>query len=208
MKSKFKFCVSSLQISPESTLLHRFNFIFLYWFHTFRLSQPCSNWNQVLSAGVSADTPTRLPASERPRLPPPPVTTHLLSQMSFLRLKDSLSSPSLLVIYMCVSRSVVSDSCNPIDYSPPDSSVRGIFQQDHWGGLPFPSPKHESEVARPCLTLCDPVDCSLLGSSVRGIFQERALGWAAISTWADAGFCDRFFLHLLRRSYVFSPLVC
>ena len=176
MKRKFKFCVSSLQISPQSTLLHRFNFIFLYWFHTFWLSQPCSNWNQVLSAGVSADTPTRLPASERPRLPPPPVTMRLLSQTPFLRLKDSLSSPSLLGKYMCVSRSVVSDSCDPIDYSPPDSSVCGIFQQEYWDGLPFPSPKHESAVARSCLTLCDPVDCSLLGSSVRGIFQQKHWG--------------------------------
>ena len=35
-------------------------------------------------------------------------------------------------------RSVVSDSCDPIDCSPPGSSVHGILQAR--GGLPFPSP--------------------------------------------------------------------
>ena len=35
--------------------------------------------------------------------------------------------------------------CNPIDGSPPGSPVPGILQQEHWSGLPFPSPMHESE---------------------------------------------------------------
>ena len=35
--------------------------------------------------------------------------------------------------------------CNPIDGSPPGSSVPGILQQEHWSGLAFPSPMHESE---------------------------------------------------------------
>ena len=31
--------------------------------------------------------------------------------------------------------------CNPMDCSPPDSSVHGIFQaRTHWSGLSFPSP--------------------------------------------------------------------
>ena len=29
---------------------------------------------------------------------------------------------------------------NPIDCSPPGSSVHGIFQQEYWSELPFPSP--------------------------------------------------------------------
>ena len=32
--------------------------------------------------------------------------------------------------------------CNPIDGSPPGSSVPGILQQGYWSGLPFPSPMH------------------------------------------------------------------
>ena len=38
--------------------------------------------------------------------------------------------------------------CDPIDRSPPGSSVpeRGVFsRQEHWSGLPFPSPVHENE---------------------------------------------------------------
>ena len=32
--------------------------------------------------------------------------------------------------------------CNPIDGSPPGSPVS---RQQHWSGLPFPSPMYESE---------------------------------------------------------------
>ena len=54
----------------------------------------------------------------------------------------------------------------------------GFSRQEHWSGLPFPSPMHESEVAQSCLTLS--MDCSLPGSSVHGIFQARVLEWGAI----------------------------
>ena len=30
--------------------------------------------------------------------------------------------------------------CDPVDYSLPGSSVRGVLQEEHWSGLPFPSP--------------------------------------------------------------------
>ena len=30
--------------------------------------------------------------------------------------------------------------CNPMDYRPPGSSVPGMFQQEYWSGLPFPTP--------------------------------------------------------------------
>ena len=61
----------------------------------------------------------------------------------------------------------------------------GFSRQEHWIGLPFPSPMHErkseSEVTQLCPTLSDPMDCSLSGSSVRGIFQARVLEWGAIA---------------------------
>ena len=50
--------------------------------------------------------------------------------------------------------------CNPIDSSPLGSPSQGFSGQDHWSGLPFPSPVHESEseseVAQSCLTLSNP----------------------------------------------------
>ena len=59
----------------------------------------------------------------------------------------------------------------------------GFSRQEHWSGLPFPSPMHksESEVAHSCPTLSDLMDCSLPGSSVHGIFQARVLEWGAIA---------------------------
>ena len=75
--------------------------------------------------------------------------------------------------------------CNPIDSSPPGSTVLGSSRQEHWSGLPFPSQcikvKSEKEVDHSCPTLSDPMDRSLLGSSVHGIFQARVLELGAIS---------------------------
>ena len=35
--------------------------------------------------------------------------------------------------------------CDPIDCSPPGPPSLGFSKQEHWSGLPFPSPVHESE---------------------------------------------------------------
>ena len=35
--------------------------------------------------------------------------------------------------------------CDPIDGSPPGSPSLGFSRQEHWSGLPFPFPMHESE---------------------------------------------------------------
>ena len=35
--------------------------------------------------------------------------------------------------------------CDPRDGSPPGSPSLGFSRQEHWHGLPFPSPMHESE---------------------------------------------------------------
>ena len=52
----------------------------------------------------------------------------------------------------------------------------GFSKQEHWSGLPFPSPMHESEkseseVAQSIGLLTIPMDRSLPGSPVHGIFQ-------------------------------------
>ena len=66
----------------------------------------------------------------------------------------------------------------------------GFSRQEHWSGLPFPSPVHESEkwkvkseseVAQSCPTPSDPMDCSPPGSSLHGTFQARVLEWGAIA---------------------------
>ena len=35
--------------------------------------------------------------------------------------------------------------CDPIDSSPAGFPSLGFSRQEHWSGLPFPSPRHESE---------------------------------------------------------------
>ena len=35
--------------------------------------------------------------------------------------------------------------CDPIDGGPPGSPSLGFSRQEHWSGLPFPSPVHERE---------------------------------------------------------------
>ena len=60
--------------------------------------------------------------------------------------------------------------CDPIDGSLPGSPSLGFSRQEHWNGLQFPSPMHESEVAQSCPTPSDPMDCTLPGSSAHGIF--------------------------------------
>ena len=57
----------------------------------------------------------------------------------------------------------------------------GFSRQEHWSGLPFPSPMRESKVARSCLTLHDPMDCNPPGSTVPGILQARTMKWVAMS---------------------------
>ena len=61
----------------------------------------------------------------------------------------------------------------------------GFSRQEHWSGLPFPSPMHESEKWKwshsVVSDLRNPMDCSLPGSSVHEIFQARVLEWVAIA---------------------------
>ena len=75
--------------------------------------------------------------------------------------------------------------CDPMDCSPPGSSVHGIFQARalDWGAIAFSEICHAAAAAaaakslQSCPTLCDPMDCSLPGSSVHGILQARILEW-------------------------------
>ena len=61
----------------------------------------------------------------------------------------------------------------------------GFSRQEHWSGLPLPSPTHESEKWKWSRSVVsdssDPMDCSLPGSSVHGIFQAKVLEWGAIA---------------------------
>ena len=56
----------------------------------------------------------------------------------------------------------------------------GFSRQEHWSGLPFPFPMHESEneseVTQSYLTLSDPMDCSLPGLLHPWDFPGKSIG--------------------------------
>ena len=66
-----------------------------------------------------------------------------------------------LCVCVCVRIKLLSPRltlCDPMDCSPPGSSVRGILQQECWSGLPQPPPEHQqredgAESARPSACL-------------------------------------------------------
>ena len=82
-------------------------------------------------------------------------------------------------------------SLSPVRLSDPWTAAHqaplslGFSRQEHWSGLPFPSPVHESEVAQSCPTLSDPMDCSLPGSSIHGIFQASVLEWCLVQSYCS-----------------------
>ena len=89
------------------------------------------------------------------------------------------------------SLQLCSTPCDPIDGPPPGFLSLG-FSRQHWSGLPFPSPMHESEKWKWSRLVVsdssDPMDCSLPGSSVHGIFQQEY--WSGVpwpSPWFTAG---------------------
>ena len=70
--------------------------------------------------------------------------------------------------------------CDPMDCSPPGSSVQGILQAEYWSGLPSPPPAAAAKSPQSCPTLCDPMDCSMPGSSVHGDSLGKNTGQVAM----------------------------
>ena len=75
--------------------------------------------------------------------------------------------------------------CDPIDRAHQAPPSLGFSTQEHWSGLPFPSPMHESEKSKWSRSVVSdsvrPHRQSPPGSPVPGILQARTLEWVAIS---------------------------
>ena len=73
--------------------------------------------------------------------------------------------------------------CDPIDSSPPGSSVPGILQAKilEWVAISFSNTCMHAKSLQSCQTLCDSMDSSPPGSSIPGILQARILEQVAIS---------------------------
>ena len=89
------------------------------------------------------------------------------------------------------SENEVAQSCptpsDPVDYSPPGSSIHGIFQARvlEWVVIAFSLPSAAAAAVakslQSCPALCDSIDGSPPGSSIPGILQAKILEWVAIS---------------------------
>ena len=113
------------------------------------------------------------------------------------RLKRLSSSSSQLLVYMIFTSQCTSMLIHvqlfvtlwTLAHQVPVSME--FSRQEHWSGLPFPSPMRESEKWKwSCSVVSDsrdPMDWSLAGSSIHGIFQAKVLEWGAIafSSWDE-----------------------
>ena len=59
-------------------------------------------------------------------------------QPKFSRLRKKRKEVIFSVLLLLVAQ-WCSTLCDPVDCSPPGSSVHGISRQEYWSGLPFPS---------------------------------------------------------------------
>ena len=73
--------------------------------------------------------------------------------------------------------------CDPIDRSPPGSSVPGILQARmlEWVAISFANACMHAKSLQSCPTLCDPTDRSPPGSAIHRILQTGILEWIAIT---------------------------
>ena len=89
----------------------------------------------------------------------------------------------ILLLLSCFSR--VRLRATPEMAAHQASPSLGLSRQEHWSGLPFPSPMHESEKWKWNHSVMsdssNPMDCSPPGSSIHGIFQAKVLEWGAIA---------------------------
>ena len=72
--------------------------------------------------------------------------------------------------------------CDPIDGSPPGSSVPGILQARilEWVAISFSNARIHAKLLQSCPALCDTMDSSPPGSSVHR-FSRQEYWWVAIS---------------------------
>ena len=121
------------------------------------------------------------------------VTTGSVSEKMSLKHHPKMGKSFFMMLWRTDSKpaaaAVSLQSCpilyDPIDGSQPGFLSLGFSRQEHWSGLPFPSPMHKSEKWKwSCSVVSDssdPMDCSLPGSSVHGIFYAKVLEWGAIA---------------------------
>ena len=83
--------------------------------------------------------------------------------------------PVNIHVLVCVCVCVLSSTlCDPMDCSPPGSSVDGIFQEKYWNGLPFPPP---GDLPDPGIAPTSPVSPALQVDSLPSETSEKHFWW-------------------------------
>ena len=94
--------------------------------------------------------------------------------------------------YVCVSHSFPT-LCDPMDCSPPGSSVHGISEQENRGGLPFPSPGdlQGSNPGRFCLLhwKADSLSLHHLGQITNGCHWRQIFSHTSLSVYQYSSTC-------------------
>ena len=79
-------------------------------------------------------------------------------------------------VYMCVCAQSCLTSCDPMDYSPPDSSAHESLSRDHWSGchsLLWDLPDPESNLHLLLLTRCQADSLALYPASLVAQMAKR-----------------------------------
>ena len=98
-----------------------------------------------------------------------------------------MDKATIYQIYPAAAASKSPQSCptlsEPIDGSPPGSSIPGTLQERtlEWVAISFSNAWKWKWNHSVVSDASDPMDCSLPGSSIHGIFQARVLEWVAIA---------------------------
>ena len=81
--------------------------------------------------------------------------------------------PVNIHVLVCVC-ALSSTLCDPMDCSPPGSSVDGIFQEKYWNGLPFPPP---GDLPDPGIEPTSPMSPALKVDSLPSEKSEEHFWW-------------------------------
>ena len=89
--------------------------------------------------------------------------------------KDEESYSFLIAAAAAKSLQTCPTLCDPIDVSPPGSSVPGILQAIilEWAVVPFSNACMHAKSLQSCQTLCNPIDGSPPGSSSMGFSRQE-----------------------------------
>ena len=109
--------------------------------------------------------------------PGPKIVCAFVSDFTFSHCSPSALELLLLLLLTHFSR--VRRCATPWAAAHQAPPSLGFSRQEHWSGLPFPSPMQESEMWKGSRSVMSdslqPHGCGLPGSSVHGIFQARVL---------------------------------